>query len=191
MKTRVKHVAPFLPLLLALAGGCATQALWDTGTFDACKEPAGNLNLRLFEAQPQTNLLVIYDEFSERNDAVHTRAYWLNENQPLVDQRLRPHFTRTIAMRNLRAVPVFYDPIPAAMNLPPGLCAVVATNKESFTLYRASRAIGSHDLPVYNDGKGQVERIALTPVAVTADITIVGGYLGCWYLLSRAGYSGP
>jgi hypothetical protein len=191
MKTSVKHVVLFLPLLLALAGGCATTAVWKEGTFESCNEPAGNLNLRLFQTSPQTNLLVIYDEFSERNQAVRTRAYWLNENQGLVDQHLRPHFTSTDSMRNLPAVPIFYEPIPARVNLPPTLCAVVATNKESFTLFLANRAVGSHDLPVYNDGKGQVERIAITPVAVTADLTIVGGYLGCWYLLGRAGYSGP
>ena len=191
MKTRLQLAVLFLPIVLALAGGCATTALWDNGRLDACKEPASNLNLRLFQAKAQTNFLVLYNEFSERNESVRTRAYWLRENQTRVDQRLAPHFTGTNAMRHLPAVPVFYEPIPAGMNLPSGLCAVMATNKDSFTLYLASRALGSHDLPVYNDGKGQLERIALTPVAVAADLTIVGGYLGRWYLALRGGYCGP
>jgi hypothetical protein len=32
-------------------------------------------------------------------------------------------------------------------------------------------------MPVYNDGWGRTDRIALTPVAVVADLTIVGGFL--------------
>jgi hypothetical protein len=191
MKTRLKLAALFLQVLLALGGGCATSALWDNGRLDACKEPASNLNLRLYEAKADTNLLVLYDEFSERNESVRTRAYWLNENQTRVDQRLAPRFTRTNALRHLPSVPVFYEPIAAGTNWPAGLCAVVATNRQSFTLYLAKRPVGSHDLPVYNDGEGQVERIALTPVTAAADLTIVGGFLVCWYLLIRGGYPGP
>jgi hypothetical protein len=184
MKTRVKHVALFSPLLLALAGGCVTKALWENGNLEACSEPADKLNLRLFQGAPQTNLLVLYDECSERNDAVHTRAYWLKENQTLVEQHVRPHFTAASSKHYLPVVPVFYDPIPAGMNLPPGLCAVVATNRHSFTLYQANRAIASHDLPVYNDGKGRIEKIALTPIAVAGDLTVVGGCIAYLYLSS-------
>jgi hypothetical protein len=175
MKTRVRYAALFSPLLLALAGGCVTQALWENAYLEDCKEPADKINLRLFEGQPQTNLLVLYDEYSERNDGVHTRAYWLDKNQALVDQHLRPHFTPASSGRDRPVVPVFYDPIPAGMNLPQGLCAVVATNRQSFTLYMDHRAIGSHGLPIYNDGKGRIEKIALTPLAVTADLSVVPG----------------
>ncbi|HXI71546.1 MAG TPA: hypothetical protein VNN22_14420 [Verrucomicrobiae bacterium] len=41
-------------------------------------------------------------------------------------------------------------------------------------------------MPTYNDGQGRVEKIALTPVAVTADLTIVGGILGCWFAYGMA-----
>jgi hypothetical protein len=169
------------PLLLALAGGCATKSLWQDGRFEACKEPANHLNLRVFESKPHDNFLVIYDEAAERSGTIHPRAYWLNENQARVDQHLRPRFSRANASRDLPAVAVLYDPIPAGMNLPPGLCAVVATNKLAFTLYRANRPIGSHNLPVYNDVRGLMEEIALTPVTVTVDLTIVGSVVAYWY----------
>jgi hypothetical protein len=191
MRARVKHAALLAPLLLALTGGCVTKALWDNDDLEAFKEPAGNLNLRLFVGKPQTNLLVVYQESSERNGSVRTRAYWLNENQNLLDQHHRPHFADAESRRNLPAVPVFYEPIPAGINLPPELCAVVASNRHSFTLYQDNRPIASHKLPVYNDGKGRLEKTALTPVAVTADLTIVGAFLGYLYLLGRAGYDGP
>src|ERR1700678_2657793 len=189
MKTRVKRVALFSPLLLGLAGaGCMTNALWENDDLEAWKQPADKPNLQLFQGDPQTNLLVFYDEYSERNNAIHPRAYWLTENQTKVDEHVRPHFAPCSAKDHLPSVPIFYDPIPAGMTLPHGLYAVVATNKQSFTLFVDSRAIASHSLPIYNDGKRRTEKIALTPLAVTADATIVGpaiaGLLAYWYASS-------
>lgn len=44
-------------------------------------------------------------------------------------------------------------------------------------------------MPFYNDQKGKIEKFALTPLATAADITIVGGVVGYWYLdgLARSG----
>lgn len=186
---KVNHLVLLLPLLLVLAGGCATHALWQNERLEVFKEPADKPHLRLFESKPQTNLLVIYDEASDSNDSIRTRAYWLNENQTRLEQSLRPHFTRASARRNLPAVPVFYEPMAAGTNLPPGLCAVVAANNHSFTLYLAHHPIGTHLLPVYNNGQGLAAKIALTPVAVTADLTIVGGVLA--YIFTGGGENSP
>jgi hypothetical protein len=175
MKTRVTFVTLFSPLLLVLAGsGCMTSALWENDDMEAWKQPADKPNLRLFEGEAQTNLLVLYDEYSERKNNVHPRAYWLKENQTLVDQHVRPHFATVKSKDQVESVPVLYDPLPDGTKLPEGLCAVVATNNQSFTLYRDNQIIGSRSLPIYNDGKGRTEKIALTPLAVTADATIVG-----------------
>jgi hypothetical protein len=190
--TKVKYIIKFLPLLLlTLGSGCATQALWNNGNLEAVKEPASNINLRLFDAKRQNDLLVVYDEYSERNYGIHTRAYWLNENEMRVNQRRAPHFTNTNLMQNLPSVPVFYASAPSETNLTQGRYAIVATNQQSFTLYSGNREISSYDLPFYNDGKGRVEKIALTPIAVTADLTIIGGYIGVWglYGLAESGYS--
>jgi len=187
MKMKARCVARFLLLLLplVLGGGCATKALWDNGNLEAVKEPADQPNLRLFDAKQRDDLLVIYDEYSERNDGIRTRAYWLNENQARVDLRRAPHFASTNLMRHLSPVPVFYA-APGETNWTFALYAVVETNRQSFTLYCNNGKISRHDLPTYNDGKGRVEKIALTPVAVTADITIIGGYLGVWCLYGMA-----
>ena len=192
MKMKIKRVARLLPLLLLTFGsGCATNALWNNGNLEAIKEPASNINLRLFDAKRQNDLLVVYDEYSERNDGIRTRAYWLNENETLVNQRLAPHFVNTNLIHNLPSVPVFHASAPSETNLTQALYAIVATNQQSFTLYSGNREISSYDLPFYNDGKGRVEKIALTPIAVTADLTIVGGYIGVWclYGLAESGYS--
>ena len=66
-------------------------------------------------------------------------------------------------------------------NVPPAVYAVISTNTQSFTIYSNEQGT-NHDLPVYNDGWGRTDRIALTPVAVVADLTIIGGYLGCVWI---------
>lgn len=170
-----------LLLLLPLGSGCATQALWNNENLEAVKEPADQPNLRLFNAKQHDDLLVIYDEYSERNDGIRTRAYWLNENQARLDQQRAPHFASPGLMQELSSVPVFYAS-PGETNWTFALYAVVETNRQSFTLYYNNGKISRHDLPTYNDGKGRVEKIALTPVAVTADLTIVAGFLGYIYL---------
>jgi hypothetical protein len=169
----------FFLLHLTFGSGCATKALWDNGGLEAWREPASPVNLHLFVARRKNDLLVVYDEYSERSDGIHTRAYWLNENQARMDQRHAPHFASTNLMHNLPSVPVFYS-TPGETNWTLPLYAVVETKKQSFTLYSNNGKIGLHDLPIYNDGKGRVEKNALTPVAVTADLTIVGGYLFLW-----------
>jgi hypothetical protein len=185
MKQRFIVVTLFLPTLLMLVGdGCVTKALWQNDELEACREPSSKTNLRLFQGHLPTDVLVVYDECSERNNFVHTRAYWLKENQHLVEQHVRPHFASVDASRKLAPMPLLYEPINTGTYMPIGLCAVVATNGQSFSLYADSQIIGSHSLPVYNDGKGRKEKIALTPLAVTADATIVGGFIAYLYLLA-------
>jgi hypothetical protein len=185
MKSRCLARILFLLLPLIFGSGCATQALWDNENLEAVKEPADKPNLRLFDAKRHDDLLVVYDEYSERSNGIRTRAYWLNQNQTRVDQRRAPHFASPGLMQKLSPVPVFYA-TPGETNWTFAFYAVVETNRQSFTLYCNNGNISRHDLPTYNDGKGRVEKIALTPVAVTADLTIIGGYLGVWFLYGLA-----
>ena len=126
-----------LPLLavLALGSGCATSQLWNGATLDSWNEPADNACLQLFQTRDQKNFLVLYNEYSERYDSVHTRAYLLKQNEQRIKDRCAPYF--------------------ANINLTHGLKAV----------------------PVYNDGRGTLYRVALTPPAVIADTTIIGGVI--------------
>jgi hypothetical protein len=193
MKTANRQFIRFLPLLLTLilANGCVTKALWENGNLEAFKEPGGNPNLRVFDAKQRNDLLVVYDEHSERNDSLHTRAYWLKKNQARVDQQRAPHFTGTNLMCGLPSVPIFHGSATTVTNPPLPLYAVVEPDKQSFALYTGGNKTGSYDLPVYNDGWGRTIKITLTPVAVTTDVTIVGGFIGYLYLegLAQSDYS--
>jgi hypothetical protein len=42
-------------------------------------------------------------------------------------------------------------------------------------VYSSGASVGLYTLPVYYDGMGEMERLALTPLAATADLSIVGG----------------
>ena len=171
-------IALLLPLL---TGGCATHALWTEAQLDDWNEPVTDSKLQLFDASRQKDFLVVYDEYSERHDSTRTRAYFLNQNEKRVEQGRKPHFVGAQISGELAPVPVLQTLPLASTNSPPPIYAVVSTNRQSFTIYRDEQRT-NHDLPVYNDGRGRTDRIALTPVAVVADLTIVGGCLGYVWL---------
>ena len=187
MQLRFQMMLLWLPLL---ADGCATNALWNKTDLDAWNEPAQNAGVRLFEARHKKDFLVVYDEYSERHDSIHTRAYFLNQNQKDVAQGQKPHFVDARLSHKLPPVPIFETLPESSANFLQTNFAVLSTNQQSFTIYSGKEKT-DYSLAVYNDGRGQIYRIALTPVAVTADLTIVGGFLGCWfiYALGESGYS--
>jgi len=176
--------------LTLLTGGCATNALWNKTDLDAWNEPAQNPDVHLFDARHKEDFLVVYNECSERHDSVRLRAYFLNRNQDRVAQGQKPHFVSTRDSRNLPPVPKFQTAPEANTNFPQTIYAVISSNQQSFTIYSSGEK-SDYGLAVYNDGRAQKIRIALTPVAVTADLVIIGGYLGCWFLygLAESGYS--
>jgi hypothetical protein len=189
---KIKCVVKILPLLLlAFGSGCATHALWTTANLDAYKEPVATSNLRLFDAKKENDLLVVYNEYSERNDTVSIRAYLLNQSEERIKQNKRPYFVSVKLTNSLPSIPVFHAPVESSTTFSQTLYAITSTNNQSFMLYSGNHEIGSHDLPVYNDGKGNIERAALTPVSVVADITIVGGFIGYWYLEGMAASYNP
>ena len=176
MRSRLKAALLLLPLL---AGGCVTHKLWTESRLDEWNEPAGNPNLRLFRGGPQNSVLVVYDEFSERHETTRARAFVICENQKPPPPQSRPHFVNAKAAGGLAPVPVFSSP---PTNWPEFFYAVTETNGGGFTVFSGGRQAGSYQLPVYKDRTGELEKIAWTPVAATADLTIIGGWLGCLWI---------
>src|ERR1035438_8985566 len=166
VRRQLLTIALLLPLLTS---GCATSTLWNKTQLDASNEPANNANLQLFDARKRKDFLVVYDEYSERHDSTHTRAYFLNQNQERVAQGQEPHFVSTRLSRKMPPVPMFQTLPATDTNFSQMVFAIISTNKQSFTIY-SGKENTDYNLPVYNDGWGQIDRIALTPIAVTADI---------------------
>ena len=179
-----------LLLLPLLTGGCVTNALWNKTDLDAWNEPASNAELRLFEAGERKDFLVVYNEYSERRNSIRTRAYFLNQNQRRVTDGWKPRFVSTRASRGLPQVPVFQTVPDFHPGFSPTIYALVSTDHQSFAICSGTGRT-DYDLAVYNDGRGRIYRTALTPIAVAADLTIIGGYLGCWYVycVAESGYT--
>ncbi len=189
---RAQYIVPFAfgLFLLTLGNGCVTHELWKNDDLEAWNQPTSNPNLRIFASKDRGDMLVVYDECTERNGATRTRAYWLNENEKLIEQGHAPHFISTNAIFSLTPIPV----MPVTTNhidFPPPPYAKIEFDQHSFTLFLDHDQSGPYNLPYYNDGKGKVEKFALTPLASAADVTIVGGVFGYFFLqgLAQSGAS--
>jgi hypothetical protein len=183
-------------LLLAVAAvpGCATHALWADADLGTWHEPSTNSTLRLFRSGQPWDLLVVYQESIEPHDARRMRAYLLHRNESRIEKQKRPMFVKIDSFRRLEPVPVFSATNAAAPSPKLPLYAIFSTSNVWFTLYSGGASVGSYSLPVYRDGRGRMERIAVTPLAAAADATIVGGAIsavvGLWYAEARGGASG-
>ena len=161
---------------LALSG-CATQSLWEQGSVSAFNEPAPESHVRLYQARGKNDVLVVYEEFSERKAAVRTRAYYLQENVPRLERWRRPHFVGAQEARHLKPIRTQVTTNEFAVSTGSELSALVSANGRTFTLCLNGEKVVEHELPVYDDGSGRVKQVLLTPVTLVADVTIVGGFL--------------
>ena len=172
-----------MPAALALisvalfTAGCATQSVWEAGRFSQFSEPAPAPRLRLYHSAAEKDVLVVYDEISERDHAVKERAYFLYRNADRIEQRRRPRFVDAGLAKHFAPLPIALTPAPPPGLPPAGLYAVASTNRPAFALWSEGRSISSHELPVFLDRSGRVTQVLLTPVAVVADATVVGGVI--------------
>ena len=182
-----------LLLSAAVGSGCATKALWKTAPLDTYNEPDDYPGIRLFEAKKSNDVVVVYREYSERHDYTRGRAYLLHQNEQRVQEHRQPRFVGTNWLGGLAPMPLLSETNPPPAELPARPYGVVAANGQSFRLFSAEGETGQYELPVYNDGRGRWYRIALTPVTVVADITIVGGVIGYFWLhgMASSGSSVP
>jgi hypothetical protein len=166
--------------------GC-TYMLWSDENYEAFHQPAPISDLHLYQSTKQNDVLVVYREQSERNEHVRTRAYWLNKNQIRVTRQSPPIFINKKTAKNLPAVPIF-DLAPVNDPGSRGLYALSGTN-QSFTLFLDGRDVGSYSLPEYDAERPVGEKIALTPVAMTADVAIAAAVAGVIFLCMEAASS--
>jgi len=170
-----------LALLFAHAmflGGCATSKVWEDGQFARFHEPATPSNLLLLESGRRRDVLVEYDEWRDRDDLSRRRAYWLEQNTARLQAGRKPRFVRIQHEPDLSPLPVVEAP-PGHVEVP-GAHQYSIISNQAFVLYSGENKIGTYELPVYRDASGRVKQIAITPIAVVADLTIVGGFLFVW-----------
>jgi hypothetical protein len=160
--------------LIALQSGCATSALWKDAPLDAWNEPYDDPGLKVFASEQPKDFLVVYREYEGRHDSSRVRAYWVLANQERIAEKRKPSFTRVGHQQLLAAIPVFTS-VPT--NSLPGLYAVTTTNRSAFAIYSQNGQVVCQTLPAYKDSVGTSARVALTPLAVACDLTVVGGFI--------------
>ncbi len=180
-KANKKHCEGMLLALslcpAVLLSGC-TGILWEKERFAHCHWPANPPGLRLSYSESARDVLAEYSEKAEGTTAVERRAYWIQRDARKVQTDRRPRFVSVTNSQELAEVPVVDAPTNSPALSYGGLYAVVATNGESFTLYRRERTPTVYRLPVYYAGSGQrVKQVLLTPFAVATDATVVGAVI--------------
>ena len=161
-----------------LLGGCATSKVWEAGQFARFHEPAMPSNLLLFDSSQRGDILVEYDEWRDGDDKIRRRAYWLEQNTARLQAHRNPRFVRAPHDADLSPIPAVEAP-PIGGEISAGHhCAIISN--QAFVLYSGENKIATYELPVYADASGLVKQVAITPIAVAADLTIVGGFLFVW-----------
>jgi hypothetical protein len=169
-----------LAALAVLLSGCATPALWEEGRFARYHEPADAPKLQIFRAKDGSDFLVEYDESRDGSDSLRKRAYWLKPNLERLADRRKPRFVRSDQSTSLEPIAIFGPPGPLVPPADADSYAVVLTNSHAFTIWAQGKKLDEYELPVYLDASGRVKQLLLTPAAVTADVTIVGGVAACY-----------
>jgi hypothetical protein len=166
-----------------LLSGCATQKLWDAKAY---REPWSPPNLHLAFDEQRKDVLVRYDEGNDRSKHPTPRAYFLFQNLKRNESRRKPAFVDASRATALKPVEIFApEQMPenaAALEL----YAVAARGAPNFKLLSRGHELGEFSLPVYKDGIWQTQKAMLMPLAVGADATVVGGFLGLLWLYASA-----
>ena len=179
-------LAGLLPLFTGCASYPLTYSLWsEDGGMARYGTPAFRPNLQLYQSSQPNDILVQYDELPERSDTIRRRAYFLYANLARMENRRKPRFVDPARVFLLQPIPVIQAG--AATNFPPTtLYAVASTNSIYFTLHAADGTQIQFPLPAYVDGTTTVQRLLLTPAAVTVDVIITASVIGLVVALAYA-----
>ncbi len=152
-----------------------THKLWSDPSLTDHYEPAGTPTLKSFRRPPAERVLVTYEERREKDSSLRRRAFFLPENAKALAAQRKPSFTRQPPAADWMEVPVIVagQPVPAAP-----LYLKLAADNRSFTVVRDGVPDGPHQLPTYVDQSSTAFRVAMTPIAVVADVTVVAFVCG-------------
>lgn len=161
-----------------------THKLWTDPGLTEHNEPAGTPTLRTFRHPSNAQMLVTYDEHRERDSSVRRRAFFLPDSAKTLAERRKPSFTSPTPAAGWVEVPVVEAGRPAPA-VP--LYLKLAADNKSFSVVRNGVEDGPHQLPTYADQGSMAVRVAMTPVAVAADVTVVALWCGVVALYVYAG----
>ena len=165
-----------LVVLLASSPGCETlltEKLWRNERLTTYCEAAESARLEVRADPVKHDYLISYDEAAEQRARVNRRAYWLRDNLDRIGHTKRPRFATKADMERMARV----NPLPIQISAGEG-SFVILLSHDTFTIHETDREDGPHTLPVYRSRSGMAAKLALTPVAAAADLTVIGAAVG-------------
>jgi hypothetical protein len=183
-----------LAIISLLMTGCErtlTSKLWHTRDFAQSAYPAAPAKLEVFQEAAHGRLLVRYQEYSEKNNALTPRAYWLVENHELVEAGKRPKFVEFGQLEGLRLLTACTNAAECTNRATAAVSAYAPLkNGQSFVLCQPGREEGPYSLPAYDERTGTTTKVVLTPLAVVGDTVIVGSVVGIFFVYLYANGEG-
>ena len=182
---------PWLAGCAGLPDSTLTGKLWDRnpGPFDHV--PALPPNAAFYQTADAKDTLVLYDEARGSGGRTSRRAYLLSANQHRIATGKQPHFVDPHLADNLPRILLETNAIGPSPNAYISPRVVILTSDgRAFSLFANGQEFGPYHLPIYKKAGSDVERAALTPVAVAGDVifvaTVAAAVAG---LVSLVGYS--
>jgi hypothetical protein len=184
-------------LLLPLLAGCEsakehtfTGQLWSNEFLINHHEPANDPAAKAFLKSDHKDVLITYDEQQERNDTIKRWAFFVLENQWLLEARRKPHFVSLKTAAGLEPVPIFWETNRFETNTISS-AVVFSTNHQTLQIVLTNQNQGKFTMPVYADGHGRETQLLLTPLAVTGDAAVASAVLGvlAWWGLAQGGHT--
>jgi hypothetical protein len=166
-----------------------TGKLWNEKDYVVPSPPDPKLAL----SQTSLGILAQYNASYERNGQVRRLAYLVEPNMERVGEGKKPVFVDPAKAGRPMVIPILSPP--AAGEKRPDLYAVYWTNTFAFSIFcQGKEVLGPCGLPAFRDQRQKAEQLALTPLAVAGDASIVGAcagaVVGVVWGLGRAGYTG-
>ena len=156
-------------LVAALAGGCATNSLWEQQTF----HPADRPDLKLALDPKSRDVLIEYKEQRAETKQYASRAYLLFSSTNSIANRGRPVFIDPKDYGELKPIPLLDSQstnAPAAA----GYTAVATPAQQGFDLWLDGALVGRYYLPIYSaKPRPTLWRVAATPFAALEDTTVI------------------
>jgi len=168
-------------MALLLFPGCATHYLWTESTFSEKYIPSEQPHLQIYKLP--ANFLAVYDESTPRGD-IKRRAYYLERSDRRAFKRYKPQFVNLNLAQMGEPVPVFdrMPPFGADTN---GLWGQ-RTSPFAFELHNGGAYLGTYQLPAYRGAGNTTAQLAITPLAVAADVTVIAAVV---WVVAHSGHS--
>lgn len=157
-----------------------TGRLWEA-TESSHREPAGKINLSLYQTVNHGDVLVRYDEALETGRNLKERAFLLWANEKKLKAGRKPFFLSRDSASKIESQPMqIISKSDTNAMAREDLQAIIDPDGRHFTIVSLGKEIGAFCLPTYGVSTtgDKIKRALLLPATVAADVTIYSTIFG-------------